>query len=70
MVRYKIEQWNQNCPVLHSQRFSINKNSFTTNNSGNASMRYYYLKVTDFREVKNFTFHGNLFSQFGHVQFF
>ena len=66
MVKYKIKQWNQNCPVLHSKHSSINKNSFKTNNSGNASMCYYYLKVIDFREVKNFTFHGDLSSQFGY----
>ena len=70
MVRYKIEQWNQNCPGLHSQHSSINKNSFTTNNSGNALMSCYYLKVINFREVENFTFREDLFSRFGYFQIF
>ena len=70
MVRHKIEQRNQNCPELHSQHSSINKNDFTTNNSDNALMSYYYLKVTDFRGVENFTFQEDLFSQFGYFQFF
>ena len=36
MVRYKIEQCNQNCCVLQSQYSCINKNGFLTNISGNA----------------------------------
>ena len=67
--RYKIEQWNQNCPVLHSQHSSSNKNNFTTSNSGNALMSYYYLKV-GFREVENFRFRQDLFSRFGYFQIF
>ena len=50
----------------YTQHFSINKNSFTTKNSGNTLISYYYLKVIDFREVKNFTFHEDLFSHFGY----
>ena len=68
--RYKIEQWNQNCPVLHSQHSSSNKNNFTTSNSGNALVSYYYLKVIDFCEVENFRFREDLFSRLGYFQIF
>ena len=70
MVIYKIEQWNHNCPVLHSQHSCINKISFATNSSGNAFMRYYYLKFINFLEVENVTFHWNLFLGIGYFNFF
>ena len=70
MVRYNNEQWNQNCPVLHFEHSSINKNSFATNSSGNALMSYYYLKAINFCEVANFTFCKDSFSRFRCFQFF